>query len=463
MKRILAFLIMTMVLMTAFTPLFSYVSKNARAVQFDEDSLSEIVDILDINGTGYNASELSSAGTPFDYEKQEAMPGKILTPSQDEFNQFELNKNIGSVKLNINQSIYAWIYIPNSYLKDLQVSLYAVGGELISWTISSLELYGTLVTSLSNISVEGWKLFEFSASDSSAMSNITSLNSVNFTQFSISYKSSIVPSEKTNQTLSLYHIFIAESFSEQTRVIKSLSYYNYKFKDSFLKKITNKYLYDELKITSRSEIFESLYAGKTDLLSQVNISQTLYIYLRNNDLGIEHHYKLGQSYVFEEEGFYTLTFKIASKTEASNIISKSFYIGKFNVGFLKDSYTVKKGERFVIPFKITPNFIVSEEISVVADDNSVVDASYYIEEDICYIVIEGIDKGDTKLKVSMVGRRDGFDKVNTYTYTTNVIIADSGNNLFSMIILWSFFGVICCGLVIFLIISFVKARKFGVK
>lgn len=464
MKKVFAFLIMIAIGIFSFIPLFSAgVQNSANAVEFDEDNLTEIVDILDINGSGYASSLLSSTGTPFDYDKQETMPGKILTPNQDEFNQFDLYQTIeGGVQLKHSQSIYAWVYIPNSYLKDLSVTLYSAGGSSISWTISSLELYSTLVTSLSNISVEGWKLFEFSSLEYSAMSNITFLNSTVFTQIKVSYKSSIVPTEKTNQTLSLYHIFIGDGFSGKTRVIKSLSYYSYKFNENFLNKITNKYLYDELKITSRSEIFECLYAGKTDLLSQSTLSQTLYIYLRN-DNGTEYHYKLGQTYVFEEEGFYTITFKVTSQSEASNAISKSFYIEKFDVGYLNSSYRIGKGEKYAIAFKIVPNFIIEDDISIIVGDKSVVSASYYVEENICYIVIEGVGKGTSSLSVSMIGKREGFDKISTYTYSTDVIISETGNSLFSMIVLWSVFGIICVGLVIFLIISFVKARKFGVK
>ena len=463
MKKVLAFLIIIATGLMALMPLFSASSKNeARAVEFDEGSLTEIVDILDVNGTGYADGLLSNSGTPYDYDKQEPMPGKILTPNQDEFNQFDLYQTIDGVQLKSNQSVYAWVYIPNSYLKDLSVTLYSVGGASISWTISSLDLYSTLVTSLSNISVEGWKLFEFSAQDYSAMSNITFLNSTIFTQIKVSYRSSVVPTEKNSQTLSLYHIFIGDGFSGQTRVIKSLSYYNYKFNANFLDKIKNKYLYDELKISSRSEIFDNLYAGKTDLLSESSLSQTLYIFIRNTS-GTEHHYKLGQSYIFEEEGFYTITFKVTSQTEKSNAISKSFYIEKFDAGYLNSSYRIDKGEKYVVPFKLAPNFIVEEDISVIVGDKSVAKASYYVEDGVCYIVIEGVDEGKSLLTVSMVGKREGFDKTNTYTYTTDVIILDSGTSVVSMVLLWSFFGVICAGLVIFLIISFVKARKFGVK
>ncbi len=462
-KKVLAFLSLIAISITMIIPLFSMGIKNkASAVEFDEENLTEIVDILDINGSGYAEGLLSSTGTPFDYKKQEAMPGKILTPNQDEFNQFDFYQTINGIQLKNSQSVYVWVYIPNSYLKDLSVTLYSASGANISWNISSLDLYSTLVTSLTNISVEGWKLFEFSAQDYSTMSNITFLNSTIFTQIKVSYKSSVTPTEKTNQTLSLYHIFIGDSFSEQTRVIKSLSYYNYKFNEDFLQKITNKYLYDELKITSRSEIFDNLYAGKTDLLSQSSLAQTLYIYIRNTN-GTEHHYKLGQSYIFEEEGFYTITFKVTSQSEASNAISKSFYIEKFNVGYLNSSYRVDKGDKFVVPFKITPNFIVEDDISITIGDKSVLEASYYIEENVCYIVIEGVDEGTTNLNVSMVGKRDGFDKINTYTYSTKVIVSETGNSVASMVILWTFLGVICTGLVIFLIISFVKARKFGVK
>ena len=390
------------------------------------------------------------------------MPGKILTPQQDEYNQFDLYRTIDGVQLKTSQSVYMWVYIPNSYLKDLTVTLYAVGGASISWTITSLELYSTLVTSLSKINVEGWKLFEFSAQDYSAMSNIISLNSMVFTQIKVSYKSPVVPTEKNSQTMSLYHIFIGDGFSGKTRVIKSLSYYNYKFNQNFLDKITNKYLYDELKINSRSEIFDNLYAGKTDLLSESSLAQTLYIYLRNTN-GTEYHYKLGQSYIFEEEGFYTITFKLTSQTEESNAISRSFYIEKFDVGYLNTSYRMDKGEKYTLPFKIAPNFIVAEDISVTVGDKSVAKASYYIENDVCYIILEGLDQGKTKLTVSMVGKREGYDKINTYTYTTDVIISETGTSTVSIVLLWSFFGVICAGFVIFLIISFVKARKFGVK
>lgn len=463
MKKILLWVLVLVCCITAVMPIFfAGKTNNAVAVEFNESELTEIVDILDINGTGYASGLLSSTGTPFDYDKQEPMPGKILTPNQDEYNQFDFYQTLDGVQLKASQSVYMWVYIPNAYLKDLSVTLYSGGGASISWTINSLELYSMLVTSLSNISVEGWKLFEFSTQDYSAMSNITSLNSIIFTQIKVSYKSSVTPTEKTSQTFSLYHIFIGDAFAEQSRVIKSLSYYSYKFNDDFLDIIANKYLYDSIKITSRSEIFECLYAGKTDLLSQSSLAQTLHIYIRN-DNGTDYHYKLGETYVFEEEGFYTITFKVSSQSEASNAISKSFYIEKFSIGYLKSSYRIEKGEKFTIPFEITPNFIVGEDISVVVGDKSVIKASYYIENDVCYLIIEGIKEGDSKLTLSMTGKRDGYNKVDTYTYSTSVVITDSGNSLFSMIILWSVFGVICAGLVIFLIISFVKARKFGVK
>ena len=465
MKKIFLWILALICCITSIMPVFC--AKNSKdnqasAVEFDESELTEVVDILDINGTGYASGLLSSTGTPFDYKKQEAMPGKILTPNQDEYNQFDFYQNLSGVQIKNTDSIYAWVYIPNSHLKDLSVTLYSIGGASIGWTINRFDLYSTLVTSLSNISVEGWKLFEFSAQDYSTMSNITSLNSMVFTQIKVSYKSSDVQTEKTNQTLSLYHIFIGEAFSEQTRVIKSLSYYNYKFNDDFLDIVSNKYLYDSIKINSRSEIFTCLYAGKTDLLSQASLAQTLHIYIRN-DNGTDYHYKLGETYVFEEEGFYTITFKISSQSEASNAISKSFYIEKFSIGYLKSNYRIEKGNKFTVPFEITPNFIVSEDISIVLEDKKVVNASYYIENNVCYLIIEGVKQGNSTLTLTMTGKREGYDKIDTYTYSTMVTITDSGNSLFSMIILWSVFGLICAGLVIFLIISFVKARKFGVK
>ncbi|MBP3581123.1 MAG: hypothetical protein J6J33_00030, partial [Clostridia bacterium] len=132
-------------------------------------------------------------------------------------------------------------------------------------------------------------------------------------------------------------------------------------------------------------------------------------------------------------------------------------------GYLNSSYRIDKGDKYVVPFKLAPNFIVEEDISVTVGDKSVAKASYYVEDGVCYIMIEGVDEGKSLLTVTMVGKREGFDKTSTYTYTTDVIILDSGTSVVSMVLLWSFFGVICAGLVIFLIISFVKARKFGVK
>ncbi len=466
MKKILVWVLSFIICITTLMPIFvankSDDSRQTSAVEFDESTLTEIVDILDINGTGYTTSQLSNTGTPYDNKAGQAMPGVILTPSQDEYNQFDLYQNVNNISLSNAKSIYAWVYIPNSYLKDLSVTLYTASNGSISWTISSTELYSTLVTTLINVNVEGWKLFEFSVSDSSAMSNITSLNSAVFTQFKISYKSSITPSEKTSQTLSLYHIFVGDSFAGTTRVIKSLSYYNYKFNEEFLSKIKNKYLYDSLTISSRSEIFVNLYAGKTNLLTESNLSQTLYIYIKNEN-GSNYNLKLGQTYVFEEEGWYTITFKISGQTDSSNTISKSFYIEKFNVGYLKKSYSLDKGNKFVVTFDIAQNFIVEDNIEITIGDKNILSATYYVNDNICYITLEGLKKGDTTLMVSMTGKRADTEESSTYSYSTNVVVSDTGNSLLTMVILWSIFGIICGALVIFVIISFVKARRFGVK
>ncbi len=472
MKKKISALFAILFFVVAMMPLFllcksENVAVAATSESFNESNLKNKQDIISTSQNAFTNSSAIEGNSPFDSSTGRQMEGYTVTPNADEYGQFGNYYSISLNNVTANKSIYMWIYIPSTTIYDLELSIRTSDGDYLIWDIMSENLYNLIINKVGITSIRGWKLFEFSVS--SADQNVTgkALEDCSFVSLYLSYK---YPSsdlkEKMTETFSFYHIYMANSFYMGNVIADYTNFVNYKIKSTFMQNLRSLYINDSFKILSSSEIFEYIFIGKKNVIVYPDLSLTWNIYISNEN-GKRYDMKFGNTYTFEEDGYYTIGVEIS---ETKNSISStllnymdSFYVNKFNFGSMKSEYKYEKGTDNVLKFTFSQDFVLNGDITITISDKSIISESHYIRGNICYITVTGLKTGSSKLKISAVGNKAGETSQETYEATTIINITQKSSTKLEILILWVTFGVFCAALLIFLVISFVKARKSGVK
>lgn len=433
----------------------------ASGIDLDSNKFDDVIDIIGINCNGVDDKYLFTEGLPYDSVARKFMDGKYITPSQNEYASGSFSYSVSSKRLGSSQSIYVFFFIPDENFNTLKVSVSSLGSDLLTWTFTIAELKIMFSTDLLYGSlVDGWYLLEMPINGSDQ--NVSGgPSSVQFDKVTISYTKDESKTERSSNYFSIYHMFIANSLKSGKNLAKKYSYFVMEFNMDFIKKLKNLYIGDYVLFSSRTEIFTALYAGKVNLLKSTSLIYDLSIQIKagsdsNEDI------KIGKKYNLKKQGLYNIYFQISGQSISSNIISKEFYVDEYSVGYLKSSYELNKGTNTIV-FQMSNDFISDRDVVVETSNNSIATATYYIEDGNLYICVDGKKRGTTDLSVTFFGHRDGKTEQAEYTYETSVVVQKNGQSTYSIILLWSFFGVVCAVFLVFLIILFVKARRFGVK
>lgn len=472
MKKKISVLLAMLFFAVAIMPLFLLVKNENIAVAtvsstFSESHLENKQDIISSSQNVFSNSTATEGNAPFDFLTGLQMEGYTVTPNADEYGQFGNYYSIDLNNVTIDKSIYMWIYIPSITVYDFELTIKTEDGDYLIWDIKSENLYNLIINKVGITSIRGWKLFEFSVNSSQQSINGKILENCSFISLYLSYK---YPSsdlkEKTTETFSFYHIYLADSFYRANVIADYTSFVNYKIKSTFMQSLKNLYINDSFKIISSSEIFEYMFVGKKNVILYPDLSLTWNIYISNEN-GKRYDMKFGNTYTFEEEGYYTVGVEVLEmKNSISSSLlnySDSFYVNKFNFGSMKSEYKYEKGTDNVLKFTFSPDFVLNGNVTITISDKNIISESHYIKGNICYITVTGLKTGSAKLKISANGNKVGDTSQETYEASTTVNITQKSSTNLEMLILWVTFGAFCVAFVIYLVILFVKARKSGVK
>ena len=472
MKKKLSVFFAILFFAVAMMPLFLLCKSDNVAVaavseSFKEDNLKNKQDIISTSQNAFSNSSATEGNSPFNSSTGNQMEGYTVTPNTDEYGQFGNYYSVDVKNVTESKSIYMWIYIPSTTVYDLELSIRTSDGDYLNWDIASETLYNLIINKVGITSIRGWKLFEFSVNNAEQNISGKALSDCSFVSLYLSYKyPSSELKEKMTETFSFYHIYLADSFYMANVIADYTNFVNYKVKSIFMQSLRNLYIDDSYKIMSSSEIFEYMFVGKKNVILYPDLSLTWNIYISNEN-GKRYDMKFGNTYTFEEDGYYTIGIEVS---ETKNSITStllhytdSFYVNKFNFGSMKSEYKYEKGTENVLKFTFSQDFVLNGDVKITISDKSIISESHYIKGNVCYITITGHKTGSARLKITANGNRAGETSQETYEATTIINITQKSSTNLEILILWVTFGVFCTALLIFLVISFVKARKSGVK
>ncbi len=473
--------------------IFCFLSKSTDVEAYaviTEDKLTNVTDLV-----GYSEDEVKLVSTnlisaPFNNRKNEFMPGNAFIPTYDNEKTYEVDTKLifthQNEYLNENQAIYLWVFIPDNMgicPYDLKLSLILNGDFEIVWEFLNASLDVMCEKYSSNAVDYGWKLFELKLADAkSKPQNLDSiiksqtLNSLRVefiknTGDVSSGNSDILSKFNVADSLAIYHIFMAEETNDDSGIVSSLNYSAAKYKQSFIDKLNSIYLNDKLSVLGSSEIFEYAYVGKEDISNKLLAGWSIDVSINGSLVS----YDFGNEIKFQEEGLCNIIIKYKQMFHNSSItvlkMSTSIYVEKFGLGkFQFKNQTIKDNESKQIMFNLSSGFELTSDIEVISSDNSVLDVTYYVNENIVYITLKGKSGGNAKVTIQASGKRIQADNQNgaintnfTLSESMEVTVNSTASDRFTQIFLWSLLAIFVVTLLIFMLISVVKARSNSVK
>lgn len=439
------------------------------SLYFDESEIRNKRDIISATDSKYFSNvDVSQNGTPYDSNQKKQLDGIIYTPRANEYNEVNISFSVSAFNMTFSDSLFMWIYIPDENIYNLSVSLMTSSGKVVEWKLSASDLRVMLNDSYTDY-IFGWKLFEFCLSDATYYVNSEVFESKDIVILNLAYTGNSEALLKySNNTLSVFHAYLGTKKSVNSTVVKTTNFVNYKF-NSDLKNNTF-FVGDELKFTSEQDIFSELLIGKYDLKKVTNTNFSFEVKISEESISSETTYNFGRPYGISNKGNLTINICITEKlTNFSRYVfnkNLQFYVDEFVLGsFNIASATIDKGESKVFAFYFSSSFDYEKNFLVSVSDKSIATVTnYYVKDGVGYAVVEGTKKGKIQLTAEAYGKRKNGD-YQTQKYTTSSVIKVVSNETSSVqkIIMWVIFGIYLGSLLIFILISFVNARRFGVK
>lgn len=480
-KQMIAGIVMMLCFCMSFSWTFGLISSSdetASAARVLEDDLLNKEDIVPVDEQTlsgmFNPLWLSNA--PFDVKSKQLMEGKSITPSSDKFNQTNSQISFGSTPVSFlsSQSLYLWVFIPDSPLTNFYSLSFtlnsALGGNAV-WKFEWNDLETLCLNNTGSGSVSyGWKLFELNLSDATENTMNLSSGQLEVSGLFISYSDALGRGENiTNypaRSLSIYHIFKANPYSNSSTIIGYSNYVNYKVKENFINRLSGLYIDDTFTLGySASDIFEYVYVGKQELSNVAINGYTWKIEMVENGIATE--YDFGKTITFKRTGNHSLVVKLSEYQSASSreILNYTcpFYIDEFVLGkFVFPEYEINANETKVLVFNVSSGLILDSDIKVSCSDNSIAEITSYENNGKLEISVKGLKRGNVKIKVEVEGHREGGDTL-TYSSDVTVRVLNSNVSNFTLIVLWISLGFFSAVLLIIMLISVVKVRKNSVK
>ena len=478
MKRFLSLILSIMCGITLVFASFcvpkSQNSASAADNVFSEETLTDKQDIIGTTGNFANTTALQNAA-PFDKENKTMMAGNSYAPTASSSGQINTKINFSSAgtpfEASAGESVYVWIYFPQFLLYELKLGFYTNQQKGIYWLFEDAILLDELNDYGAKGFAYGWRMFELRFADAQLV-GLDSAYGTTFNIFEIVYQvpDNTQTSETVNESLSFYHVYKAKSFN-RTGVCLYQNYSMFELKESFNLALRNLYINDSIKFNGIYDIFEYVIIGNKDVKNYSDLATYTWSIILNDSNTSTIDIVYGEEYTFKKQGWYSINVKLYKRTTQSGITtndtvlntSASFYISEFNMGaFSGNNYFFKVGNRHSVKFTMVEDFVLDSDIVVTVNNKNVASATYYIEGNLCYVVVDLLDVGSAKITLTATGHRDGYSEVKTYTSTLDIHVVYGERNG-SQVFLWICFGGFCATLITYGVISFVKARKFGVK
>lgn len=470
---ILSFLICITTVMLAFLWTLKPKSQaSADSLIFEETDLVNKVDIVDPTSLGVSfLNDKVENQTPFDNSTMAMMPGYAIVPKTvDSLKSINSTYVVDSFSVDLNESIYMWIFIPDENIYSLEVS-FSNGNNKISWNYSRTNLNAILDNNSRNNYIYGWRLFEFCLSDAVITDELKNdLQNYTFNSFNIKYTNTIgTYIEKNKNSFSFYHIYKANSYSSYSKIIDGQNYVQYKFNNEFVNQ-GGFFIDDEILFTNLRSIFMYLVVGQVNLIDVSNSNYSFEISVEDPNGEIADKY-FGEKYVFDTMGYHKIIVKIKEYRADGNAVvffeQLSIYVDYFAIGsFTNVDYRFEKGETTAITFKFSSAFNYSNknEIEIQVSDKTIAKiTNYKIEGNTCYIEVEGLKNGEFNLVVKAKGQRTGTVETKTFSLSTKAKVVSSNQKSSTEIFLWVILCVYGVGFTIFMVILLVKARRVSVK
>lgn len=437
---------------------------------FIESQITNKADLISVETNNFAGAVATKNNAPLNKDTKQMMDGYIITPSTNAAGEQRITVSINKFTATEGKSVFMWIYFEEVILYDLTISFVTSGNETISWVYNSGQL-NNMVDDNGKVAVAyGWRLFEFALEDAEPSEGL--VDKVYGTEFSFmkfSYAASVeVPDVSNPKGLSFYHVYVADAY-KGSGIIYYQSFSNFQVKEEFLQLLEGYFVNDNFKLNGIYDVFEYVIIGKYDLKNYAKLEDFTWSIVMQDSDSNETVIKFGETYTFQKSGWYSVNVKLTKVDGLSDEVvlntSYTIYCEKFGMGsFLNANYFFDEKTENVIVFEIVEQFVLDGEIYVYTADKSLAEVTNYkVEDGVCYITIKTYSDGISTLTLEAEGHREGTDEVETFTYTVNMFIDADSSNSASLTFLWVIFGVFCTGLVTFLVISFVKSRKFGVK
>ena len=436
--------------------------------KFYDSSTKELISRNPASLVGASADK-----TPFDGETKQKMEGVSITPNADDYGQvksYSMNLAEGNGYIpEASDNILMWVYLIDVLAFKLEISLTDNSTNSLTWKFAAQEVYEM---------GSGWKLLCLKMSDYE-----DKINSSTKTYSLITFKYLSEASEfegqegyesyqvKTDERFSFYHVFTSKNanLTKKTGILASISKSFYEFSDDFI--IGNDvFIGDKIKIEAPSKIFKYLYIGKNDLFDYLE-SGKYYWALSIKDPGsITADVDFGDTLNFFEPGFYYFKMQLYEKKTlldeavfhaGINIYCDDLYLGKFKMG---STYRIVDDEKILLELALSDALTDLGELSISLSNNNAAIETYYQKDGVLYVCLSGKADGNVKLEISAEAKSKYNDKVKTFSSVATIDVEhpSEGPDIF-MIILWITFGIFCAGIIIYLSISVVKARKNDVK
>lgn len=456
-------------------PIFSQVCCNTQAVAAEVDDFRNPQDVIGID----LPESYSHAPAPFNSYIGEYMDGEAFYPNSTAQGQvlpqsFTLGETF---KISTQRSLYLWVFIPNEAVvvqDDLKSCSFSIrfallksGTEQIAWEYSSAELEN-MFKKYSGGSVSfGWKLFELNFAG--ANGNAEQLDDLEFNQFSISYSLdsvSLSGLQLNSQKLAIYHVLLADKKSGSSGIIDSFDYCNYALTNEYKQRLLNLYLGDTFKFGSVSGIFEFINVGLLDLREVTPSDFKWYMRINRGNTVVSDSANL--EFLFDVPGWHSITIELKQKLYGREInilnYSRGVDIMEFTLGkFLNSSLNLRVGERQDVIFSPNSDFNKLGDYQVKVSDNSVLEATYYEQDGQLHLVLLAKKKGKVTVSVTAKGSRALGGEQKNYSQLCSVRVDNANQSSWQLTVVWITFACLSAILVVFVLISVVKARKNDVK
>lgn len=471
MKKFLSFLLVMICVMGFMSPVFGMKKTHAEtSSNFIEDVIKNKQDILSVQTNNLPLASATKNNSPFNTNTKQMLEGYTITPRVDNYGQQKITFSVIPFSAEAASSVFVWVYFEEVLSYDLTFAFTSASNLSISWIFDGATLADMVDDGGKKVVPYGWKLFELKFANAVCDKEGEDFYDETFSTMTFSYKSPVSLSASVSaKGLSFYHVFKGDAYSETSQIVYYQKYSNFEVREDFASKLDGFYVGDDLKFNGIYDIFEYVVVGKYDLRNYSNLENYTWSIVLQNGESDSIAIKFGETYTFQDVGWYSINVKLAKvKGDNSEIVlntSYSLYCDEFAMGsFANKSYFIYKDKETVISFKIADDFVFDDDISVSVAKEKIAEVVSCSEEDGMYhIKLNGLKTGNTKITVSGTGHRAGTTEIQEYSCQTTIYVSETGESSLSLTLTIIVFIAFCVGLVTFIVISFVKSRKFGVK